>query len=247
MLQFIWKVLSKIYKEYGMSGISAVITFLFIASLFIINYIITILNIDEVEFDGIYYKRKYKKYIKMLEEDIIETPRNKPEHYVLGYLYIIVGEFHRAIEIFHKLLRLAPDHTAAYFYLAVAYLETGDIKNAERFYDTGAQMRLWNIKEYEVWDIKGWLYYKEGNIEEAYKCYDKVVAKGKRRINKTWRRKNTMINYHLGVISKHKGEYEKALEYFKKSIKAGGPESIFSKRSEEEIKRIEEMIDKGLK
>ncbi len=210
----------------------------------------------------LFYQKKYKEAIEIYQSRIKEAPMERENYLYIAFSYYYIGEFRKAINNFIRLINLSDNSSLGldiiYPYLINSYIELEDIKKAkELFYEYDKNYysaekrfkRKSRDKDKKYLENKAWFLFNEGKTKEAIKLYDKSLLLWEKYFKKEGKEKEEEIDYtdlfyHFGIISKHKGEYEKALEYFKKSIKAGGPESIFTKRSEEEIKRIKEMRDK---
>ncbi len=239
-----------------------ILFFLFISIFNFIIYIklkkVSIKVSKEEEEAGKYYLRKsYNEAIKRYEKVLLEDKNNSRVLFLLGISYYLIGRYEKAIEKLNKKILLGADDiynmADSYILLIKSYIEINDLSSAKQlfikykyYYDKVLQepLKLIRINEENIsLETKGWLKFKEGKFDEVMKIYEKIIPAWKKYF-KTIGRKEQYLHqysdlfYHFGIISKHKGEYDKAIKYFKKSIKAGGPESIFSKRSEEEIRKI---------
>ncbi len=212
---------------------------------------------EEKKGDNFFVKKKYKEAINIYKNVLSKDEVNKRVIFLLGICYYMIGEKDKAIENLYKAVILNKDDIIriikAYRLLINLHLEKKNFNEAKKalekygyFYkqikeDCPASIKEEEKNRYE--ETIGWIRYCEGNYSEAIKIYEELIPlwcdffKKKSRIEKKIYSYSDIF-YHFGIISKHKGEYKKAIKYFKKSIKDGGPESIFSKRSEEEIRKI---------
>ncbi len=199
----------------------------------------------------LYYEKRLKEAIKETKKAISMNPGDWKNYNNLGTIYSILGDNKKAIENFEKVIEIKKSKkTDAYASLAILYAEEGEdlskclelVKKAEEIGNKKLLNSFKEIAEKYFSIIYSWIYLRNGKKEEAFKSFDfafKAIEQYlKKNRNLEGDLSNTIIFYHFGIILKHKGEYKKAIKYFKKSIKAGGPESIFSKRSEEEIRKI---------
>ena len=209
-----------------------------------------------------FYKRYYsalnffknQKYNQALEEmkrakDI--NPNKSIVYNGLGSIYLIKGENKEAIKCFEKSLVIKKKKNyEAIALLAYLYMEENINKkdplslickviNLVKEKDT----IKWKYEKSFFYDIKSWILFKQKKEDDSINYSDKVL----RHIDNLYETEYNIehmayiviIFYHLGIISKHMGKYDEAKEWFKKSIKAGGPESVFSKRSKEELKELQ--------
>ena len=198
----------------------------------------------------LFKEKKYTEALRYMEEAKRINQRKSIVYSGEACIYMLKGENKKAIESFEYSLELSKRKKQEIkALLSFLYMEekSKDIDSLSLIKEAINEIKSkkhikWEYTKSFFYDIYSWINYKLGNIE---KC-DKYFAKSKKELGKLYdaiyrievEAYIPIMFYHFGIILKHKGEYKKAIEYFKKSIKAGGPESIFTKRSEEEIRKI---------
>ena len=198
----------------------------------------------------LYEYREFTNAAKEMEEAILINSKDWKAYSNLGLFYTMLGKNKQAIMNEHKSISLRKTESPNdLIILALLYAEErmafeksiGFINKAQLILQK-EHRRIWDVYKGIVYITFAWIYYKNGKKKEMNKYFNMALKSIslllKKNRNFEYRISFSPFFYHFGIILKHKGEYEKALEYFKKSKKAGGPESIFSKRSEEEIRKI---------
>ena len=213
----------------------------------------------EKEAEELFIRKEYRKAAEVYQLVIHEENNNKNAISNIATLYYIMGKYDKAIKYSKSIIDLSGksmldlfDMIDSYSLLIKILSDNKEFKKAESMlknyedclgYISKKKLKIGDIEKKNYLELKGWLLFNEGKIEEAINLYDEAIPLWKNYFKNTGRKKEYShqyadLFYHFGIISKHKGEYDKAKEYFEKSIKAGGPESIFSKRSEEEIEKM---------
>ncbi len=188
---------------------------------------------------GSYSGKKMRNLLEeLLEKEKMQSHKKNLDFYI-GYYYYMLGYNTNAEKYFRKALEKGFNKPSVYYMLSQIYVDEKKCDKAFFYINQAKEdKKIFNYLINLVYKEKeAWVNYICGDKEKAITQYKKIIPYYKRRLIKKGI-ELSLFFYHLGIISKHKGEYEKALEYFKKSIKAGGPESIFFKRSEEEIRKI---------
>jgi hypothetical protein len=180
-------------------------------------------------------KRKLQQQVEKYLADLQKDRNNYKLHIELGDVYALLEEPQRSIksyysaidllrqtpnleksrdlmiELYGKIINLAPDEKRAYSELSEEYVATGQKEKAFRFLLSSAK------KAYEA-----------ENYEFALQCYNQVMAKGKTNPHiverctelylKLGRKEDAMKNYiQIGDIYAQEEKYVEALEYYKKA------------------------------
>lgn len=201
---------------------------------------------------GIHIIEKERNYKKAIEKFLIclESEPNDPAvNNSIGYCYYMLGNFNDAINYFNKAIEIDPLYFHSLDYLALTYIEIGQSKAYNKAMDLLNRSRktlkvnedLWSrLKEMHS-EIRAWIYFKSGYIEESLKIYKKIIPI----YNKFFREDLNEfdecfadIHYHFGIIHNHNKDYSKAKIEFEKAIRAGGPQNIFTKRSKTELENL---------
>ena len=77
---------------------------------------------------------KYEEAIKALNEVILTNPDDSDAHNLLGYSYRQLKNYDKAFSYYKQALNINSDHKGALEYMGIAYIETGNIADAEILY-----------------------------------------------------------------------------------------------------------------
>lgn len=83
----------------------------------------------------------------------------------IGFTYICMGDFNKAIKICGESIRLYPKLAHSYSYLGLAYYKVGDLESAFKFIRTALSI---NKRCYHAWAILGQIYLEGNNYYEAF-------------------------------------------------------------------------------
>jgi type IV pilus biogenesis/stability protein PilW len=86
-----------------------------------------------------YMKGKYREAEKALKEALVRNPVSARAMYVLGLVYIKLGDDKLAIDSFMKTIGMVPDYVDAHWELANVYLRTGDNARALKHFEVVAE------------------------------------------------------------------------------------------------------------
>jgi type IV pilus assembly protein PilF len=105
-----------------------------------------------------YMKGEYGKAEKALKEALVRNPVSARAVYVLGLVYIQLGNDDLAIDSFMKAIGMVPDYIDAHWELANVYLRTGDKARALKHFEVVAEKgdnpaRIRKASEY-IQDLK---------------------------------------------------------------------------------------------
>jgi Tfp pilus assembly protein PilF len=84
-------------------------------------------------------KGKYREAEKALKEALVRNPVSARAMYVLGLVYIKLGDDKLAIDSFMKTIGMVPDYVDAHWELANVYLRTGDNARALKHFEVVAE------------------------------------------------------------------------------------------------------------
>ncbi|MDD3646755.1 MAG: tetratricopeptide repeat protein [Candidatus Gracilibacteria bacterium] len=149
------------------------------------------------------------------------------------YNAYILNDTNKIIAYFDELIKSQEKPKYKDLVLATYYnLINGNTTRGIKLTEIG--LKLYPDKE-DFFGFTGWVFLENGKLNEA-----EVALKKGFKINP----ENTIINYNLGKLEKTKGEYIKAMVYFKRSQKLDNGGEI-SKMSEIELQKLEELINSG--
>lgn len=149
--------------------------------------------------------------------------------YQLGYYYNMSGETDKAIECYTKAAEKG--HAIAQNNLAFEYRKKGETERAIYWYKKAIDNKIWFSA-----DQLGELYYRDLNDLETAAPYYHLAAEGK----------VTIAYHHLAYYYDKKGEIEKAIEWYKKSIEANDQLSAVSMSNLANIYRNMKEIEKAI-
>ena len=197
---------------------------------------------------------KNKDYIKALEylNKYLKFNKDSAETFFsIGYCHYMLGRNEKALYYFRKSLEIGYDYPETFELMAKSQVEIGQnhlkpvelIKRARMLIDE-MDKEVWEVIEKIHLESKAWIYFKIGKTKEALSLYESILPIWREYFK---RKKNEFeecyspLHYHFAMIYKFKGEIERAKSEFKKSMKAGGPQSIFAKKSKEELEKSERI------
>jgi len=193
-------------------------------------------------------KCKYEEAINEFTNELNKKPRNWILYQGIAYSYNMLGFFQNSINNYEKVLELGSKSIGIYFELAILYAEENKFDIAFDFIEKGKCLQkkafIFNrVSRFSINDFEGWVHHLKGDDKPALNFYAKAIPALNRQLKVThsnFLEKFSPAYYRIGVIYKLKGEIEKAKEKFEQSIKASPP-SIFAKRSQEELKELEQI------
>ena len=190
--------------------------------------------------------KNYEKAIEQFNLYLNEDPRSSEAYFSKGYCLYMLGDYNTAIKYLKKSQEIDPISPETCEYLALSKINTKEINKTEDALqlteNAGIMIKSdsysWSkLKEIHL-ESKGWIYYKAGYLTKALKLYGTVIPLYEKAFEKDLNEYDecfSPVHYHFGMIYKHKGDLDKAKSEFEKAINAGGPQSIFSKKSKEEL------------
>jgi len=150
-----------------------------------------------------FYKKNIREAILIYETIIKQKPDYVDAYFWLGYLYSEANDTQKAIDLWRKGLSINSEHAPILNSLGYTYAEAGVhldeaeemIKKAlEQEPDNGAYL-----------DSLGWVYFKKGNLEQAYQYLQQALE----------RAKDPDIYQHLGDAAAALGNIEEAVGYYR--------------------------------
>ncbi len=207
----------------------------------------------------LFHEKRLKEAIKETEKAILVKSEKPETYHKLGKMFSLLGYNDKAVFYYKKALNKFKKADSGMiadiiFSLMLILADNGIMINEyEKIIKEVEIVRIdrsgKSNNQMFVNYIFSYLSYKYGRFEEALKYFNLALKEIKKENFTYYLYEEILLSpvfYYFGIMFKLKGEYEKALEYFKKSIKAGGPESIFSKRSENEIKSLKDGIKRSI-
>lgn len=150
---------------------------------------------------------RYEDALLCLNRALELKPHDKNALYLKGVLLKRMGKFREALECFKKLIdELNVKWIDAIRHAVSLMLALDDLKDAERYINIGLEIRKDDVA---LWYFKGELYERLGKLDEALKCYEKVIE--------------LQPHYIKALLSKariyeRQGNIEAAIEYYNKAV-----------------------------
>ncbi|WP_369712132.1 tetratricopeptide repeat protein [Leptotrichia sp. HSP-342] len=184
-------------------------------------------NADYLNKLGVLYDNKddhieaEKWYLKAIDNGSFIAISN------LANLYIEKKEYEKSIKYYKEYQKVA-DNTENYFWIAAAYAELEDYKNAKEWYLKSVKFEKDGSPENRL----GLIFDNEGNQKEAIKWYNASIQKG-----------NLWAYDNLAVLYLNLGDYDAAEKLVRKGL--GLVKSPDDKDIKKEFEETLEMIKKA--
>jgi tetratricopeptide (TPR) repeat protein len=150
---------------------------------------------------------RYEEALLCLDKALNLKPHDKNALYLKGVLLKRMGKVKEALRCFKKLIdELNVRWIDAIRHAVSLCLIVGEFKDTERYIDMGLKIREDDVA---LWYFKGELFERLGKLDEALKCYEKVIE--------------LQPHYVKALLSKariheKKGEVEEAIKYYNKAL-----------------------------
>ena len=162
------------------------------------------------------YSEAEKWYLKAIEKGNYNAISN------LAYIYFEKGEYEKAIKYYKEYQKIA-DNTDNYYWIAAAYDELEDYKNAKEWFLKSIKFDKDGYSEERL----GIIYKKEGNQKEALKWYSAAIEKG-----------NLWAYDSLAALYISMGDYKTADKWVRKGLE------MAKKTNDTELQEeLEETLD----
>jgi len=189
-----------------------------------IGIVIVLIIISGAGFGGYYYytQRQMSKEARVTglsakyAKEVRKNPLDADARVALAQAYITEGEYSKAITQLKEALKINSEHQGAVFAMGLAYMEKGDLKNAEK----------WFQKEVETFGTAGYKmenkylegsYYYLGEVYFRKKDYGKALGFAAQATEIG--RANADNHFLMGRIYLAKGSYEEAAIKFQEALK----------------------------
>ncbi|HSV43044.1 MAG TPA: tetratricopeptide repeat protein, partial [Candidatus Bathyarchaeia archaeon] len=151
-------------------------------------------------------QKQYDKAIKQFEAVLTLQPRNTDIMFLLGALYLETGNEDRAVDLFSRTIKLAPDHDSGLNSLGYIYAERGEnLDEAQSLIERALKIDPDNGA---YLDSLGWVYFKKDQYQMAldylYQAEKKLT--------------DPVIFEHLGDVYWKMKNQEQAKLYWEKSL-----------------------------
>ena len=184
--------------------------------------------------DNLFFKKKLNQAKRKFEALINQYDDYSRAHEYLGYCCYYLGDFKEALAHFDEFIKSKDSNSGIYRHIAMAHLEieknyTQALASIER-YSRGFLSRG------NYMESLCWIYYVKGDQETALKYFERIRRSYYRNLSDLIFSSDRC--YHLGKLFFEVGDYENSKEAFLKATKTGGEENYFTRKSREEIERL---------
>lgn len=178
-------------------------------------------NLSQVYLQG----KRYSDAEKILRRAQEKTPDSERLKFQLAAVYERQKEFERAETIFKEILKTNPENASALNYIGYMLADRGvRLDEAVQYVEKALALEPGNGS---YLDSMGWALFKLNDLKQAEKYLLQAISKVKN---------DAVIHDHLGDLYYKTGDYDKAQDYWNKSL-ATGTEA-------DEIQKVREKVDK---
>jgi len=171
---------------------------------------------------NVYFSEKNtQQAMSVLQDGVNVNPGDVQLAVILAGLHERKGDVESAIKLYETVLLNNADNLVATNNLAILLSENrADPKSLDRAIELAGKMK--EVKQPNILDTVGWVYFKAGNYADAAVVLKKVIESEP---------DNAIFNYHLGMAYYKNNDNESARKYLSKSLSIEGD---FKGRSEAE-------------
>lgn len=117
------------------------------------------------------------RYIQQLQEQYPQTDRRVESNLLLGQCYFFKGQYLKAYDVFHGLLKEPAFNDATLFWLGETYLKGGDYAQAEEQYSQLIKLYPGSIYTPQAYYSLGWAGFEQNQLEKAQKIFKELLQK----------------------------------------------------------------------
>ncbi|MBI3617889.1 MAG: tetratricopeptide repeat protein, partial [Candidatus Omnitrophica bacterium] len=117
------------------------------------------------------------RYIQQLQEQFPQTDRRVESNLLLGQCYFFKGQYLKAYNVFHDLLKESAFKDATLFWLGETYLKGGDYVQAEEQYNQLIKLYADSIYTPQAYYSLGWVHFEQNQLEKAQKAFVELSQK----------------------------------------------------------------------
>jgi len=143
---------------------------------------------------------------KTFEYGMQVDPLNADNFYIVSRIYLMKGDWQKAIELANTALKVDPYYAEAHLTLANAYEKLGQTMQAQMHYEKALKINpeLTEPKLKQAWNL-----FNRGNLEEAFNLFQELLISEP---------KNPEVHNGLGAIYYKRGERSRAREEFEQVL-----------------------------
>ncbi len=159
--------------------------------------------------------RSFRQAIKMG----LAEPEEKQARDMLGWSYYKMGEYDRAIRVFHKALELFPHWSKALIGRACAYRQKGEHEKAIAEFDRILSLYPNNLT---ALDNRGWTYYQFKDFERALSDFAKAET-----LSRSYPALRSNVLSGQGWCYYMNGDFKTALVKFEEAVHTAPPNYVY--------------------
>ncbi len=152
------------------------------------------------------------RYIQQLQEQFPQTDRRVESNLLLGQCYFFKGQYLKAYNIFHDLLKESAFKDATLFWLGETYLKGGDYAQAQGQYNQLIDLYTDSIYTPQAYYSLGWVHFEQNQMEKAQKVFTELIQKFPEH------QLAEEARFKIGEIAFQRQDYEDCIVYFKDYI-----------------------------
>ena len=152
------------------------------------------------------------RYIQQLQEQFPQTDRRVESNLLLGQCYFFKGQYLKAYNVFHDLLKESAFKDATLFWLGETYLKGGDYVQAEEQYNQLIKLYADSIYTPQAYYSLGWVHFEQNQMEKAQKAFVELIQKFSEH------QLAEEAHFKIGEIAFQRQQYEDSIGYFKDYI-----------------------------
>ncbi len=152
------------------------------------------------------------RYIQQLQEQFPQTDRRVESNLLLGQCYFFKGQYLKAYNVFHDLLKESAFKDATLFWLGETYLKGGDYTQAEAQYTQLIKLYADSIYTPQAYYSLGWVYFEQNQLEKAQKIFIELIGKFPEH------QLAEEAHFKIGEIAFQQQQYQDSIGYFKDYI-----------------------------
>ncbi len=152
------------------------------------------------------------RYIQQLQEQFPQTDRRVESNLLLGQCYFFKGQYLKAYNIFHDLLKESAFKDATLFWLGETYLKGGDYAQAEEQYSQLIKLYVDSIYTPQAYYSLGWVYFEQNQMEKAQKVFVELIQRFPAH------QLAEEAHFKIGEIAFQRQQYKDSIGYFKDYI-----------------------------
>jgi len=157
---------------------------------------------------NLFLKGNIEKALNVLSIENLEKYDDADLWFLRAELLWITGNYDEIIKCYKKIVEIKPNCFEAYYEMGMAYQHKHNLDKAVECLDKAIEI---NPLSTDAYDMKYLICLFKGDYNEAIDCYNDRLIKIKSN-------DSSSVYNNIGIAYRRKGDYDKAIEYYEKSI-----------------------------